>query len=157
MFVRRLMDDYLKAEAEQERADRYANCRRDPICKTLDFGYVIVKKPISKRTPVRSVRPLKAAKHVKAAKLKETNAPIAVRNMTVGMLPPLQPRHVSAQWHAGMVCKRVFFVWEQSVCAEPLVAAREGNAKLRATLAEKKHIEKIRLATGVHGYKGPTF
>ena len=106
---------------------------------------------------MRSARPLKAAKHLKAAKLREANAPSAVRNMTVGMLPPLQPRHVCAPWHAGLVCKRGFFVWEQSVSAEPLVAAREGNAKLRATLAEKKHIEKIRLATGVHGYKGPTF
>ena len=48
---------------------------------------------------------------------------------------------------------------QQSAGAEPLVEVRGGNAKLRATLAEKKHIEKIRLATGVHGrnLKGPTF
>ena len=45
----------------------------------------------------------------------------------------------------------------QSIGAEPLVEVRGGNAKLRATLAEKKHIEKIRLATGVNGRKGPTF
>lgn len=41
--------------------------------------------------------------------------------------------------------------------AEPMVEVRGGNAKLRATLAEKKHIKKIRLATGVNGCKGPTF
>ena len=47
---------------------------------------------------------------------------------------------------------------QQSAGAEPLVEVRGGNAMLlRATLAEKKHIEKIRLATGVHGRKGPTF
>ena len=46
---------------------------------------------------------------------------------------------------------------QQSVGAEPMVEVRGGNAKLRATLAEKKHIKKIRLATGVHGRKGPTF
>ena len=44
---------------------------------------------------------------------------------------------------------------QQSAGAEPLVEVRGGNAKLRATLAEKKHIEKIRLATGIR--KGPTF
>jgi hypothetical protein len=46
---------------------------------------------------MHSTRPLTAAKRLKAAELKETTAPIAVRDMTVGMPPLLQPWHVCAR------------------------------------------------------------
>jgi len=111
-----------RLDLEARSAHRRAEIAKLPCCKTLNFGCVVVKKPISKRTAMHSTRPLTAAKRLKAAELKETTAPIA-----------------------------------QSAGSEPLVEVRGGNAKLRATLAEKKHIEKIRLATGVNGRKGPTF
>ena len=75
------------AEVEAESADHYAELAMHACCKTLKFGNVVVKKPISKRTPMHSTGPLTAAKHLKAAKLKETTAPIPVRDMTVGMPP----------------------------------------------------------------------
>ena len=57
-----------------------------------------------------------------------------------------------------LVWQRCIWFLQQSAGSEPLVEVRGGNAMLlRATLAEKKHIEKIRLATGVNGRKGPTF
>jgi hypothetical protein len=86
-------------EQEEARgADRYTELAKHACCKTLNFGYVVVKKPISKRTPMHTTGPLTAAKRLKAVKLKETTAPIAVRDMTVG-LPPLllQPWHVVAR------------------------------------------------------------
>ena len=76
-----------RLDLEARSAHRRAEIAKLPCCKTLNFGYVVVKKPISKRTPMHSTGPLTAAKHLKAAKLKETTAPIAVRDMTVGMPP----------------------------------------------------------------------
>jgi hypothetical protein len=101
--VRRLVHDCNMAQAEEESADRYAELAKHACCKTLNFGYFVVKKPISKRTAMHSTRPLTAAKRLKAAELKETTAPIAVRDMTVGMPPLLQPWHVCARcpWHVG--------------------------------------------------------
>jgi hypothetical protein len=155
--VRRLVHDCNMAE--EESADRYAELAKHACCRTLNFGYVVVKKPISKRTPMHSTGPLTAAKPVKATKLKETTAPIAVRDMTVGMrsLPMARglDAHGMRRWRVWQRC--IWFL-PQSAGAEPLVEVRGGSAMLlRATLAEKKHIEKIRLATGLHGRKGPTF
>ena len=171
--MRRLVELYLMEQAEARSADRYAELAKHACCKTLNFGYFVVKKPISKRTAMHSTRPLPAAKRLKAAKLKETTAPITVRDVTVGMPPRYShgPCALAASWHVCARCStacgngvygRVAFAChvcflQQSIGAEPMVEVRGGNAKLRATLAEKKHIKKIRLATGVHGRKGPTF
>lgn len=77
--LRRLDHDCNMAEVEDESADRSRALAKPRCCKTLNFDYVVVKRPISKRTPMHTTRPLTAVKRLKAAKLKETTAPIAVR------------------------------------------------------------------------------
>ena len=133
--VRRLIHDLHMAES----ADRYAELAKHACCKTLNFGYVVVKKPISKRTAMHSTRPLTAAKRLKAAELKETTAPIAVRDMTAGCL---------LYYSHGMCALAAHGTWASSpmargrsmfmACADGLYGRGASACHVRVSAAERR-------------------